>query len=82
MKQSKYVDDVVKSADGNESTRYYHILKTQDLTPLTYADKNKRFKQVVTKDINGKEISKVVGQGSKVFRNLFGKIVRSKILCI
>jgi len=69
------VDDVVKSALEMKAPGKLPYFKYTDLTPLGNADKNKKFfKQVVTKDINGKEISKVVGQGSKVFRDLFGKI--------
>jgi len=76
------VDDVIKSALEMKAPGKLPYFKYTDLTPLGNADKNKKFfKQVVTNDINGKEVSRVVGQGSKVFRELFGKI-RSKIFCI
>ena len=69
------VDDVVKSALEMKAPGKLPYFKYTDLTPLGNADKNKKFfKQVVTNDINGKEVSRVVGQGSKVFRELFGKI--------
>jgi hypothetical protein len=69
------VDDVVKSALEMKAPGKLPYFKYTDLTPLGNADKNRKFfKQVVTNDINGKEVSKVVGQGSKVFRELFGKI--------
>ena len=69
------VDDVIKSALEMKAPGKLPYFKYTDLTPLGNADKNKKFfKQVVTNDINGKEVSRVVGQGSKVFRELFGKI--------
>jgi len=69
------VDDVIKSALEMKASGKLPYFKYTDLTPLGNADKNKKFfKQVVTNDINGKEVSRVVGQGSKVFRELFGKI--------
>ena len=69
------VDDVIKSALEMKAPGKLPYFKYTDRTPLGNANKNRKFfKQVVTNDINGKEVSRVVGQGSKVFRELFGKI--------
>ena len=58
-----------------QSGCHFLFSKYINLTPTTDDVSTKKFfKQIVTRDIGDQQISQVVGQGSKVFRELFGKM--------
>lgn len=69
------VNNVLKNAVEAKSPKQLPFTKYVNLTPGSDDISTKKyFKQVVERDINGKKIDQVVGEGSKIFRNLFGKI--------
>jgi len=69
------VNNVLKGAVEAKSPKQLPFTKYINLTPGSDDVTTKKFfKQVVTRDINGKKFDEVVGEGSKVFRDLFGKI--------
>ena len=69
------VNNVLKNAVKEKTPRQLPYTKYINLTPGSDDVTTKKFfKQVVTRDIDGKKIDQVVGEGSKVFRDLFGKI--------
>ncbi len=69
------VNNVLKNAVKEKTPKQLPYTKYINLTPGSDDVTTKKFfKQVVTRDINGKKIDQVVGEGSKVFRDLFGKI--------
>ena len=69
------VNNVLKNAVQSKSPKQLPFTKYINLTPGSDDVTTKKyFKQVVTRDIDGKKIENVVGEGSKVFRDLFGKI--------
>ena len=69
------VNNVLKNAVESKSPRQLPFTKYINLTPGSDDLVSKKyFKQVVEKDIEGQKVQQVIGQGSKVFRELFGKI--------
>ena len=69
------VNNVLKNAVESKSPKQLPFTKYVNLTPGSDDITSKKyFKQVVEKDINGKKIDQVVGEGSKIFRELFGKM--------
>jgi len=69
------VDNVLKNALKDKTPGKLPFFKYINLTPTADDVTTKKFfKQVVTRDIGDQQISQVVGQGSKVFRELFGKM--------
>jgi hypothetical protein len=69
------VNNVLKNAVEAKSPKQLPFTKYINLTPGSDDVTTKKFfKQVVERDINGQKMSQVVGEGSKVFRELFGKI--------
>jgi len=69
------VNNVLKSAVEAKSPKQLPFTKYVNLTPGSDEITTKKFfKQVVERDINGKKVDQVVGEGSKVFRDLFGKV--------
>ena len=69
------INNVLKSAVEAKNPKQLSFTKYLNLTPgADDVTTQKYFKQVVTRDINGQKIEKVIGQGSKTFRELFGKI--------
>jgi len=69
------VNNVLKNAVESKSPKQLPFTKYINLTPGSDDVTTKKyFKQVVERDINGKTVDQVVGEGSKVFRELFGKI--------
>jgi hypothetical protein len=75
MEADTLVNNVLKSAVEAKSPKQLPFTKYINLTPGSDDVTTKKFfKQVVERDINGKSISEVIGEGSKIFRDLFGKI--------
>ena len=69
------VNNVLKSALEQKTPGKLPYFKYINLTPTADDVSTKKFfKQIVTRDIGDQQISQVVGQGSKVFRELFGKM--------
>jgi len=69
------VNNVLKNAVEAKSPKQLPFTKYINLTPGSDDVTSKKFfKQVVERDINGQKMSQVVGEGSKVFRELFGKM--------
>jgi len=75
MEADTLVNNVLKNAVESKSPKQLPFTKYVNLTPGSDDITTKKyFKQVVERDINGKSVSQVVGEGSKIFRELFGKI--------
>jgi hypothetical protein len=69
------VNNVLKNALKDKTPGQLPFFKYVNLTPTADDVTSKKFfKQIVTRDIGDQQISQVVGQGSKVFRELFGKM--------
>ena len=69
------VNNILKSAVEAKSPRQLPFTKYVNLTPgADDVTTKKYFKQLVTRDINGKKVDEVIGEGSKIFRDLFGKM--------
>jgi hypothetical protein len=69
------VNNVLKNAVEAKSPKQLPFTKYVNLTPGSDDITTKKyFKQVVERDIGSKKIEEVIGEGSKVFRELFGKI--------
>jgi len=69
------VNNVLKNALEQKTPGKLPYFKYINLTPTADDVSTKKFfKQIVTRDIGDQQISQVVGQGSKVFRELFGKM--------
>jgi len=69
------VNNVYKSALQQKAPGKLPFFKYINLTPMADDVTTKKFfKQIVTRDIGDQEISQVIGQGSKVFREYFGKM--------
>jgi hypothetical protein len=69
------VNNVLKSAVEAKSPKQLPFTSYVNLTPgADDAITKKFFKQVVTREIDGQKFDEVIGEGSKVFRELFGKI--------
>lgn len=69
------VNNVLKNAVEAKSPKQLPFTKYVNLTPGSDDITTKKFfKQVVERDINGKKIDEVIGEGSKIFRELFGKM--------
>ena len=75
MEADTLVNNVLKNAVEAKGPKQLPFTKYINLTPGSDDVTTKKFfKQVVERDINGKKIDQVIGEGSKVFRDLFGKI--------
>jgi hypothetical protein len=75
MEADTLVNNVLKNAVESKSPKQLPFTKYINLTPGSDDITTKKFfKQVVTRDINGQKMDQVVGEGSKVFRELYGKI--------
>jgi hypothetical protein len=69
------VNNVLKNAVEAKTPKQLPFTKYVNLTPGAEDITSKKFfKQVVERDINGKKVDQVIGEGSKIFRDLFGKI--------
>jgi len=69
------VNNVLKNAVEAKTPKQLPFTKYVNLTPGADDITSKKFfKQVVERDINGKKVDQVIGEGSKIFRDLFGKI--------
>jgi len=69
------VNNVYKSALQQKTPGNLPFFKYINLTPMADDVATKKyFKQIVTRDIGDQEISQVIGEGSKVFREYFGKM--------
>ena len=69
------VNNVLKNAVASKAPKQLPFTKYINLTAGSDDVTTKKFfKQVVTRDINGKKVDQVIGEGSKIFRDLFGKI--------
>jgi hypothetical protein len=69
------VNNVLKNAVAAKSPKQLPFTKYINLTAGSDDVMAKKFfKQVVTRDINGKKVDQVIGEGSKIFKDLFGKI--------
>jgi len=69
------VNNVLKNAVEAKSPKQLPFTKYVNLTPGSDDITTKKyFKQVVERDIGSKKVDQVVGEGSKIFRDLFGKI--------
>jgi hypothetical protein len=69
------VDNVLKGALKDKTPGQLPFFKYVNLTPTADDVTSKKFfKQIVTRDIGDQQVSQVIGQGSKVFRELFGKM--------
>src|SRR6056300_544207 len=75
MEADTLVNNVLKNAVEAKSPKQLPFTKYVNLTPGSDDITTKKyFKQVVERDIGSKKIEEVIGEGSKVFRELFGKI--------
>jgi hypothetical protein len=75
MEADTLVNNVLKNAVEAKTPKQLPFTKYVNLTPGSDDITTKKFfKQVVERDIDGKNITEVIGEGSKVFRDLFGKI--------
>ena len=69
------VNNVYKSALQQKTPGNLPFFKYINLTPMADDVSTKKyFKQIVTRDIGDQEVSQVIGEGSKVFREYFGKM--------
>lgn len=69
------VNNIYKSALQQKTPGNLPFFKYINLTPMADDVSTKKyFKQIVTRDIGDQEISQVIGEGSKVFREYFGKM--------
>ena len=69
------VNNIYKSALQQKTPGKLPFFKYINLTPMTDDVTSKKFfKQVVTRDIGDQQVSQVVGEGSKIFREYFGKM--------
>ena len=69
------VNNVYKSALQQKTPGNLPFFKYINLTPMADDVATKKyFKQIVTRDIGDQEISQVIGEGSTVFREYFGKL--------
>ena len=69
------INNILKNAVEAKTPKQLSFTKYVNLTPgADDVTTNKYFKQVVTRDINGQKIEEVIGEGSKTFRELFGKM--------
>ena len=69
------VNNVLKNAVEAKTPKQLPFTKYVNLTAGAEDITSKKFfKQVVERDINGKKVDQVIGEGSKIFRDLFGKI--------
>jgi hypothetical protein len=67
------VNNVLKNAVAAKSPKQLPFTKYINLTAGSDDVMAKKFfKQVVTRDINGKKVDQVIGEGSKIFKDLFG----------
>ena len=75
MEADTLVNNVLKNATEARSPKQLPFTKYINLTPGSNDVTTKKyFKQVVERDINGQKMDQVIGEGSKVFRELYGKI--------
>src|SRR5210317_967928 len=75
MEADTLVNNVLKNAVESKSPKQLPFTKYINLTPGSDDITTKKFfKKLLTKDINGQKMDQVVGEGSKVFRELYGKI--------
>ena len=69
------VNNLLKNATEAKGPKQLSFTKYVNLTPGSDDVVTKKFfKQIVTRDIDGKKVDQVVGEGSKIFRELFGKV--------
>jgi hypothetical protein len=69
------VNNIYKSALQQKTPGKLPFFKYINLTPMTDDVTSKKFfKQVITRDIGDQQVSQVVGEGSKIFREYFGKM--------
>jgi hypothetical protein len=69
------INNILKSALQQKTPGKLPFFEYINLTPMADDPSTKKFfKQIVTRDIGDQEISQVIGEGSKVFRELFGKM--------
>jgi hypothetical protein len=69
------VSNVLKNAVEAKSPQQLSFTKYINLTPASDDVTSKKFfKRIVTRDINSKKVDEVIGEGSKIFNDLFGKI--------
>jgi len=69
------VNNLYKSALNQKTPGRLPFFKYINLTPMAdNVSTRKYFKQIVTRDIGDQQVSEVVGEGSKVFREYFGKM--------
>ena len=69
------VSNVLKNAVEAKSPKGLSFAKYINLTPASDDVISKKFfKRIVTRDIDNKKIDEVIGEGSKIFNELFGKI--------
>src|SRR5210317_1772794 len=66
----EYLGNTYQIFEDKSSLPFINYKPTDEAVNKT----KKFFKQVVTRDINGQKMDQVVGEGSKVFRELYGKI--------
>ena len=69
------VSNVLKNAVEAKSPKQLSFTKYINLTPASDDITSKKFfKRIVTRDIDNKKVDEVIGEGSKIFNELFGKI--------
>jgi hypothetical protein len=75
MEADTLVNNIYKNATEAKSPKQLSFTKYINLTPgADDVVTKKYFKQIVTRDINGQKVDQVIGEGSKIFRDYFGKM--------
>jgi len=69
------INNLLKNAVEAKSPKQLPFTKYINLTPGSNdVTTRKFFKRIVSRDIDGKKVDEVIGEGSKIFNELFGKI--------
>ena len=75
MEADTLVNTIYKNATEAKSPKQMPFTKYINLTPGSDDVMTKKyFRQIVTRDINGQKVDEVIGEGSKIFRDYFGKM--------